>query len=59
MEFSARQQWREQHFIRAVTDGNLINRDYLINYSVGEFYQEMSLFIEETEQKVAALKNKK
>lgn len=32
-----------------MTEGVLSERDRLLNYTVGEFYQELSLFIEEGE----------
>jgi hypothetical protein len=32
-----------------MTEGVISERDRLLNYSVGEFYQELSLFIEEGE----------
>lgn len=32
-----------------MTDGVLSERDRLLQYTVGEFYQELSLFIEEAE----------
>lgn len=34
--------------IRGMTDGVISERDRLLNYSIGEFYQEFSLFLEET-----------
>lgn len=33
--------------MRGMSEGRLADRDRLLQYSVGEFYQEMSLFIEE------------
>lgn len=42
--------------MRAVTDGDLANRDRLWQYTLGEFYQEMSLFIEENDIREKALK---
>lgn len=38
-------------FIRAITEGVLSERDRLLTYTIGEFYNEMSLFIEESEIK--------
>lgn len=32
-----------------MTEGVLSERDRLLHYTVGEFYQELSLFIEESE----------
>lgn len=40
-----------------MTEGVLSERDRLLNYSVGEFYQELSLFIEESEERKKALDN--
>lgn len=56
MEYVSRQDRRQQLFIRAVTNGVLSERDYLLCYTVAEFYNEMSLFIEETEKREKALK---
>jgi hypothetical protein len=36
---------------RAIVGGVISERDRLLNYTVGEFYQELSLFIQETETK--------
>lgn len=61
MESSVREQRRSQLFARAVTNGVPSERDLLLNYSIGEFYNEMSLFIEENEKKkeeFERLKNK-
>lgn len=32
-----------------MTDGVISERDRLLQYGVGEFYQELSLFVEESE----------
>lgn len=48
--------------MRSVTNGVLSERDRLLNYTIGSFYNEMSLFIEEQEKKEAyfrSLKRKK
>lgn len=37
--------------IRTMTKGVLSERDRLLNYTVGEFYQELSLFLEEASRK--------
>lgn len=42
-------------FIRYITKGVLSERDLLLSYTVGEFYNEMSLFIEEQEREKKAL----
>jgi hypothetical protein len=42
---------KTQLFIRAVTNGVISERDLLLSYGIGEFYNEMSLFIEEMELK--------
>lgn len=36
---------------RSIANGSIVERDLLLQYSVGEFYQELSLFIQETELK--------
>jgi len=36
---------------RSIVNGVISERDRLLNYSVGEFYQELSLFIQEVETK--------
>jgi len=46
---------KQQLFIRAITNGVLSERDLLLSYFIGEFYNEMSLFIEEQEMKKKAL----
>lgn len=38
-----------QLMARSITNGVLSERDRLFEYSVGEFFQEMSLFIQEVE----------
>jgi hypothetical protein len=47
---------KQQLFIRQITEGILSERDLLLSYTIGEFYNEMSLFIEEGETKKAILK---
>lgn len=37
--------------IRGMTDGVLSERDRLLQYTVGEFYQELSLYLEEVQLK--------
>jgi len=44
-----------QLLIRCITEGVLSERDRLLSYSVGEFYQELSLFIEESEERKKAI----
>lgn len=46
-----------QLLIRGMTEGVLSERDRLLQYSVGEFYQELSLFIEEGEARKKYLDN--
>lgn len=36
---------------RSIVSGVISERDRLLNYSVGEYFQEMSLFIQEIDQK--------
>jgi len=38
-----------------MTEGVISERDRLLQYSVGEFYQELSLFIEEADQRKKVL----
>lgn len=40
-----------QLMLRSITNGVISERDRLLEYSIGELYQELSLFIQETEQK--------
>lgn len=50
-----------QLLIRGMTEGVLSERDRLLQYTIGEFYQELSLFIEECDKKkkyLDSLKNK-
>jgi hypothetical protein len=50
-----------QLFMRGMVGGNLQERDRLLHYTTGEFYAEMSLFIEECdkrEREMAAMRNK-
>lgn len=44
-----RENRKVQLFMRAMANGVLSERDLLLSYTVGEFYNEMSLFIEEGE----------
>lgn len=46
---------KQQLFLRGMTDGNLAERDRLLYYTVGEFYNEMSLFVQEQEERKAEL----
>lgn len=36
---------------RSLVDGVLSERDRLLQYTVGEFFQELSLFLQEVEQR--------
>lgn len=42
--------------MRGMTEGIITERDHLLQYTVGEFYQELSLFLEECERKEKQLK---
>jgi hypothetical protein len=42
-----------------MADGVISERDRLLQYGVGEFYQELSLFIEESETRKKYLDNLK
>jgi hypothetical protein len=44
-----------QLMMRSITGGVISERDRLFQYTVGEYYQELSLFITETEQKTREL----
>ncbi len=55
MAYVAREDRRLQLFLRAASKSVIRDRDYLLGYTIGEFYNEMSLFIEETETKVRHL----
>jgi len=46
---------KNQLFIRAITKGSISDRDLLLSYTIGEYYNEMSLFIEEEEKKKKAI----
>jgi len=45
-----------QLMMRSMTNGVISERDRLFSYTVGEFYQELSLFIQETETRNAEYK---
>lgn len=48
--------------MRGMTNGVLSERDRLFQYTIGEFYQELSLYIEECdakEKQLAKIKNSK
>ena len=51
LQRQANQERKQQLFLRGMTNGVLMERDRLLSYTVGEFYSEMSLFIEECEQR--------
>jgi hypothetical protein len=40
-----------QLIARSITAGVISERDRLFGYSIGEYFQELSLFIQEVEQK--------
>lgn len=42
---------------RSITGGVISERDRLLQYTTGEFYAEMSLFIQENEMRQAHSKN--
>lgn len=41
---------------RSIAGGSIMERDLLLQYSIGEFYQELSLFLTEMEQKEKEVK---
>ena len=49
IEKTTRHERKLQLLVRGMTDGVISERDRLLQYGVGEFYQELSLFIEEGE----------
>lgn len=51
MEKIAQSERSLQLLLRGMTGGNLAERDRLLQYTVGQFYQELSLFLEETAKK--------
>jgi hypothetical protein len=40
-----------QLLLKRIVNGSLIERDYLLNYTVGSVYNEISLYIEENKEK--------
>lgn len=48
-----------QLMMRSITNGVLSERDRLLNYTVGEFFQELSLFIQEQEARIKELEKLK
>lgn len=44
-----------QLMARAISNGVISERDRLFQYTVGEYYQELSLFLQEVETKNAEL----
>jgi hypothetical protein len=59
MHINNKQERNTQKFVRAITGGDIHNRDLLLSYPVGDFYNEMSLFIEEEEAKKKAFEEAK
>lgn len=56
MDTVAKRDRKLQLFMRAIANSSIVERDRLLTYSIGEFYNEMSLFIEEQERKEAEIK---
>jgi len=48
-----------QLMLRGMTEGVLSERDRLLQYTVGEFYQELSLFLEECQRRKKELEDLK
>lgn len=48
-----------QLMMRSIVGGVISERDRLLEYSTGEFYQELSLFIQEQEAKTKELEKHK
>jgi hypothetical protein len=40
---------------RTIANGDIANRDRLFYYTIGEFFQELSMFIQEVEEKNKAI----
>lgn len=59
MHTNNKQERQTQMFIRTITKGDIHNRDLLLSYPVGDFYNEMSLFITEEEMKRKAFEEAK
>jgi hypothetical protein len=51
LDESSKNERKLQLLMRGMTEGRLSERDRLLQYSVGEFYQELSLFITEGEER--------
>lgn len=45
--------------MRSITNGSLTDRDRLLGYTLGEFYQELDLYILECKQKEKELEKLK
>lgn len=50
LEEIGRDERQQQLLLRTMTDGVPSERDRLLRYSIAELYQELSLFIEESER---------
>lgn len=48
-----------QLLLRGMADGVVSERDRLLHYTVGEFYQELSLFLEESQRREKQLEDLK
>lgn len=51
LDESSKNERKLQLLMRGMTEGRLSERDRLLQYYVGEFYQELSLFITEGEER--------
>jgi hypothetical protein len=47
---------KQQLFLRSMTNGNLAERDRLLEYTTGEFYQEFSLYLSECDAREKEMK---
>lgn len=59
IEQIAKHERKLQLLMRSMVEGVISERDRLQQYSVGEFYQELSLYIEEGEKRKKYLDNLK
>jgi hypothetical protein len=59
LETTVRHERKLQMLMRGMTEGVISERDRLLTYTIGEFYQELSLFLEECAKKKEQLEKLK
>ncbi len=59
VEKSVRSERKMQLLLRGMTEGVVSERDRLLYYTVGEFYQELSLYLEECQRRETLLEDLK